>query len=87
MSDMSGKVALIAGAISGIGRATAEAFAARGAMVVLAARREAELAALTTQIKERGGRASFVVTDVAVAEDVERMVAHAMEAFGNWTTR
>jgi NAD(P)-dependent dehydrogenase (short-subunit alcohol dehydrogenase family) len=69
-------------ASSGIGRATAEAFAARGAKVVLAARREPELATLTSEIESRGGKASFVVTDVAIAKDVERMVAHAMETFG-----
>jgi len=51
MSDMNGKVALITGASSGIGRATAEAFAARGAEVVLAARRESELATLTRLIE------------------------------------
>lgn len=82
MSDMNDKVALITGASSGIGRATAETFAARGAKVVLAARREPELATLTHEIESRGGRASFVVTDVAVAKDVERMVAHAIETFG-----
>jgi len=82
MSDMNGKVALITGASSGIGRATAELFAARGAKVVLAARREHELATLTSEIGSRGGRASFVVTDVAIARDVERMVAHAIDAFG-----
>jgi NAD(P)-dependent dehydrogenase (short-subunit alcohol dehydrogenase family) len=82
MSDMNGKVALITGASSGIGRATGEAFAARGAKVVLAARREHELATLTSEIESRGGRASFVVTDVAIAKDVERMVAHAIETFG-----
>ncbi len=82
MSDMNDKVALITGASSGIGRATAEAFAARGAKVVLAARREHELATLTSEIESRGGRASFVVTDVAIAKDVERMVAHAIETFG-----
>lgn len=76
MSDMNGKVVLITGASSGIGRATAEVFAARGAKVVLAARREDELAALTSEIAERGGAASLVVTDVAIARDVERMVAH-----------
>jgi NAD(P)-dependent dehydrogenase (short-subunit alcohol dehydrogenase family) len=82
MSDMNGRVALITGASSGIGRATAEVFAARGAKVVLAARREDELAALTSEIAERGGRASFVVTNVAIAKDVERMVAHTIEKFG-----
>jgi len=82
MSDMNDKVALITGASSGIGRATAEAFAARGAKVVLAARREPELATLTNEIESRGGRASSVVTDVAIANDVERMVAHAIETFG-----
>ena len=82
MSDMNDKVALITGASSGIGRATGEAFAARGAKVVLAARREHELATLTSEIESRGGRASFVVTNVAVAKDVERMVAHAIETFG-----
>jgi NAD(P)-dependent dehydrogenase (short-subunit alcohol dehydrogenase family) len=82
MSDMNGKVALITGASSGIGRATGEAFVARGAKVVLAARREHELATLTTEIEAQGGKASFVVTDVAIAKDVERMVAYAIETFG-----
>ncbi len=82
MSDMNDKVALITGASSGIGGATAEAFVARGAKVVLAARREPELATLTTEIEAQGGKASFVVTDVAIAKDVERMVAYAIETFG-----
>ena len=82
MSDMNGKVALITGASSGIGRATAELFAARGANVVLAARREPELATLTREIESHGGKASFVVTDVAIARVVEQMVAHAITTFG-----
>jgi NAD(P)-dependent dehydrogenase (short-subunit alcohol dehydrogenase family) len=82
MSDMNGKVALITGASSGIGRSTAEAFAARGAQVVLAARRKEELAELAGEITARGGQATFVVTDVAVAKDVEQMVAHAIQQFG-----
>jgi len=82
MLDLVDKVALITGASSGIGRATAELFAARGAKVVLAARREAELAVLKSEIEARGGAASFVVTDVAIAKDVEAMVAHAIGKFG-----
>jgi len=79
---MRDKVALITGASSGIGRATAELFAAKGASVVLAARREDELAAFAKKIKNQGGKASFVTTDVSVAQDVERMVTHALETFG-----
>jgi NAD(P)-dependent dehydrogenase (short-subunit alcohol dehydrogenase family) len=82
MSVMNDKVALITGASSGIGRATGEAFAARGVRVVLAARREDELAALTSDIEARGGSATFVVTDVSIAKDVERMVAHTIKTFG-----
>jgi NAD(P)-dependent dehydrogenase (short-subunit alcohol dehydrogenase family) len=82
MSDMNKKVALITGASSGIGRATAEAFAARGAQVVLAARRKEEMEELAQEISARGGKATFVVTDVAIAKDVERMVAHTIETFG-----
>ena len=82
MSDMNGKVAIITGASSGIGWSTAEVFAQRGASVVLAARREAELAGLAGQIESRGGKATYVVTDVSVSSDVERMVGHAIERFG-----
>lgn len=82
MSDMSGKVALITGASSGIGRATAEAFAAKGVKVSLAARREDQLAKLAAEIKARGGAATFVKTDVSVAKEVECMVAHTIETFG-----
>ena len=82
MPDMNGRVALITGASSGIGRATAEAFAANGARVVVAARREDDLATLVGEIEARGGKATAVRTDVSVAKDVERMVAHAIETFG-----
>ncbi len=80
--SMNGKVALITGASSGIGRATAEVFAARGASLVLAARRKEELISLVSEIESRGGRATSIVTDVAVAKDVEAMVEHAIAIFG-----
>jgi NAD(P)-dependent dehydrogenase (short-subunit alcohol dehydrogenase family) len=82
MSNMSGKVALIIGASSGIGRSTAEAFAAKGVMVAVAARRDDELAELVTEIKARGGAATFLKADIAVANDVERTVQHTIGAFG-----
>jgi len=82
MSDMRDKVALITGASSGIGRATAEAFAARGAKLVVAARRQDELDSLVAGIKAQGGKASAIQTDVSDAAEVERMVAHAIATFG-----
>jgi len=82
MPEMKDKVALITGASSGIGRATAEAFAAKGARVVLAARRDGEMATLVAEIEARGGQASFVKTDVCAAADVQRMVDHTIETFG-----
>lgn len=82
MPDMNDRVALITGASSGIGRASAEAFAAKGAKVVLAARRQDELASLVTEIEARGGKATAIRTDVSRTKDVEQMVAHAIEAFG-----
>lgn len=82
MPNMNDKVALITGASSGIGRATAEAFAANGAKVVVAARREDELATLVTDIESRGGKAICVRTDVSIASEVERMVVQTIETFG-----
>ena len=82
MSSMKGKVALITGASSGIGRATALAFAAKDAKVALAARREDELATLAAEIEATGGEAAYLRTDVSVAGDVKRMVEHTVERFG-----
>lgn len=82
MSEMDGRVALITGASSGIGAATAKAFSTKGAKVVLAARREDQLVELAAALTNAGGEATYVRTDVSVAADVERMVGHAIESFG-----
>lgn len=79
---MKNKVALITGASSGIGKATALAFAAKGANVVVAARRTEELDELVREIEANGGKATAVVTDVSKAKDVENMVKHAITTFG-----
>ena len=82
MSNMKEKVVLITGASSGIGRATAEAFAANGASVVVAARRKEKLDSLVASIEAKGGKASAIKTDVSIAKSVEQMVAHTIEVFG-----
>ncbi len=79
---MKDKVALITGASSGIGKSTAEAFATKGAKVVVAARRKEELDSLVVSIKSKGGQASAIQTDVSDSKSVEQMVAHTMKVFG-----
>lgn len=77
---MKDKVALITGASSVIGRATAEAFDENGASVVVAARRQDELAWLVSEIESNCGKATSIKTDVSKSGDVERMVAHLNQA-------
>jgi dihydroanticapsin dehydrogenase len=82
MKRLEGKVAIITGAGSGIGRATAELFAEEGAAVVIAERNEATGQEAENAITKAGHRARFVVTDVADEKSVEHMVAEAVSAFG-----
>ena len=82
MSDMTDKVALVTGASSGIGLATAKLFAERGAKVVVAARRVDRLESLVEEIEAADGEASAIATDVSKAFDVAAMVDRAMEVFG-----
>jgi len=79
---MSGRVALVAGASKGIGAATAEAFAAAGAAVVLAARDTTALKAIADGIEARGGRALAVGADVTDAGSMRHLVEAALSAFG-----
>ncbi|MER6902126.1 SDR family NAD(P)-dependent oxidoreductase, partial [Amycolatopsis sp. NPDC000740] len=73
MSVLAGKVVAITGASSGIGEATGRLLAARGAAVVLGARREDRLAALVKEIRDGGGRAVACVTDVTRRADLDRL--------------
>lgn len=76
------KVVLVTGGNAGIGRAAAEGFAAQGAKVVIAARREREGTEAVVRISDAGGEAVFVQADVSKSEDVRRMVAACVETYG-----
>src|SRR4030095_12803159 len=77
----SGKVALVTGGTSGIGKTTAIEFARAGAKVVLTGRREKEGAQVVAAIKKLGGEAASVRADVAKDADVKAMVAFTIEKF------
>jgi NADP-dependent 3-hydroxy acid dehydrogenase YdfG len=79
---ITGKVVVITGASSGIGRATAKLLAERGAFVVLGARREDALAGVVAEITAAGGTAAHKVTDVRQRGDLEALVALAIERGG-----
>ena len=77
-----GKVALITGGTAGIGRATAVAFAERGANVVVAGRREAEGAETVALVQKAGGNGLFVRTDITIESEIAGLVACTQEHFG-----
>jgi NAD(P)-dependent dehydrogenase (short-subunit alcohol dehydrogenase family) len=82
MTTLTGKVAIVTGGSAGIGRATAFAAAAEGASVVVADVADESGEQVAAEIREKGGRAIFVHTDVADDESVAAMVARTVDEFG-----
>jgi NAD(P)-dependent dehydrogenase (short-subunit alcohol dehydrogenase family) len=79
---MNTPVVLITGALTGIGRATAQAFAKEGATVVVSGRREAEGQALEAELRGLGAQAAFIAADVRREDDIRRLVDQTIARFG-----
>lgn len=81
-NEINDKVVVITGASSGIGEATAIALAAQGAKVVLGARRKVRLESLVNRIKQTGGEAVYLVTDIRQRNSLTKLVQLACELYG-----
>ena len=82
MNEFHGKVALVTGGTSGIGRAAAIAYAKEGAKVVVAGRRAAEGEETVRLVRAQGGEALFVPTDVAQEAQVKNLIGRTLQQFG-----
>jgi short-subunit dehydrogenase len=76
-----GKIAIVTGASSGIGRATALALAAKGSRLVLGSRNEAALNQVASQVRDMGGEALVVPTDVSRQDQVEALVQKTLQTY------
>ena len=79
---LEGKVTIITGAATGIGRATALLFAREGAKVVIADIKDEEANQTVKMIQDAGGKAIFTHTDVTAMADLERMIKTAVDTYG-----
>ncbi len=79
---MNTQVVLITGGLTGIGRATALAFAKEGAQVVVSGRREEEGQKVVSEIRKAGAEAEFIRPDVRREEDVRNLIDKTVERFG-----
>jgi NADP-dependent 3-hydroxy acid dehydrogenase YdfG len=82
MFGIENKVVAITGASSGLGEATGRLLAAKGAKVLLGARRESKLQTITNEIRASGGTAEFRILDVTKRDDVQAFVQSAVDLFG-----
>lgn len=80
--DLDGQVALVTGGSSGLGRAMAEALAAAGASVVVAARRQQALDESVATIQMEGGQAAALIADLAAPDSLDDIARRAAEPFG-----
>src|SRR5260370_31980344 len=81
-NSMNTQVVLITGGLTGIGRATALAFAKEGAQVVVSGRRDEEGQKVVGEIRKAGGEAEFIRADVRREEDVRNLIDKTVERFG-----
>jgi NADP-dependent 3-hydroxy acid dehydrogenase YdfG len=82
MKNIDDMVIVITGSSSGIGEDAARSLAARGAKLMLGARREDRLASLVDSIRSDGGTADYLVTDVTIREQVQALAQSAVEKYG-----